>query len=121
MTQAIHATLIADDHARSPLRALGSLTSAQADQVVAGLSSLAGTWDITRHESCDGYLSLLVAHAAHDTTLLVERDTRGIRVSLVLGDQVHPGTHRYSSTSNAVAAIKEMAASPTIHDMRKSA
>ena len=54
-------------------------------------------------------------------TLLVERDTRGIRISLVLGDTVHPGTHRYSSTSNAVAAIKEMAASPTIHDMRKSA
>lgn len=121
MTQATHATPIADDHARSPLRALGSLTSAQANQIVAGLSSLAGTWDIERHESCDGYLSLLVTHTAHDTTLFVERDTCGIRISLVLGDTAHSGTHRYASTSLAVSAIKDMAASPTIHDMRKSA
>lgn len=117
MTQATHAIRIAD-HARSPLRALGSLTSAQADQVVAGLSSLTGTWDIARHESCDGHLSLLVAHAAHDTTLVVDRDQHGIHVSLVLGDTVHPGTHRYSSTSNAVAAIKDMAASPTLERQR---
>jgi len=121
MTQATHATPVADDHTLSPLRALGSLTSAQANQIVAGLSSLAGTWGIERHESCDGHLSLLVTHTAHDTTLLVERDTRGIRISLVLGDTVHPGTHQYASTSNAVSAIKDMAASPTIHDMRKSA
>ena len=121
MTQATHAIRIDADHTLSPLRALGSLTSAQANQIVAGLSSLAGTWGIERHEGCDGHLSLLVTHAAPDPPLLVERDTRGIRISLVLGDTVHPGTHRYSSTSNAVAAIKEMAASPTIHDMRKSA
>lgn len=121
MTKATHAIRIADDHARSPLRAMGSLTSAQANQIVAGLSSLAGTWDIERHESCDGHLSLLVAHTAHDTSLLVERDTHGIRLSLVLGDQVHPGTHRYASTSHAVSAIKGMAASPTIQDMQKSA
>lgn len=121
MTQATHVTPIADDHARSPLRALGSLTSAQADQVVAGLSSLAGTWDIARHESCDGHLSLLVTHTAHDTTLLVERDTSGICISLVLGDMVHASEHRYKTTSDTVAAIKEMAASPTIHNMRKSA
>jgi len=121
MTQATHAIRIDADHARSPLRAIGSLTSAQADQVVAGLSSLAGTWDIARHESCDGHLSLLVAHTAHDTTLLVERDTRGLHVSLVLADTVHPGTHRYATTGEAVSALKDMAASPTIHDMRKSA
>ncbi|MGI4795864.1 MAG: hypothetical protein ACRYG8_17705 [Janthinobacterium lividum] len=121
MIQTIHTIRIDADHARSPLRALGSLTSVQADQIVAGLSSLAGTWDIVRHESCDGHLSLLIAHAAHDTTLLVERDPRGIRLNLVLGDQVYPGTHRYASTSQAVSAIKDMAVSPTIHNMQRSA
>jgi hypothetical protein len=118
MIQTIHT---AADDTLSPVRALNSLTSAQADQVVAGLSSLAGTWDIARHESCDGHLSLLLAHTDHDTTLVVDRDQNGIHVSLVLGDQVHPGTHRYSSTSQAVSAIKDMAASPTIHHMQKSA
>ena len=43
MTQTIHT---AADDTLSPVRALRSLTSAQAGQIVAGLSSLAGTWDI---------------------------------------------------------------------------
>ena len=118
MTQA---TQIAADDTLSPVRALHSLTSAQASQIVAGLSSLAGTWDIERHESCDGQLSLLIAHATHDTTLVVERDSTGITVSLMLADQIHTSQHRYTTTSDTVADIKQMAASPTIHDMRKSA
>ncbi len=119
MTQTIHT---AADNTLSPVRALRSLTSAQAGQIVAGLSSLAGTWDITRHEGCDGQLSLLLAHTGHDdTTLIVDRDRHGIHVSLMLGDQVHASEHRYKTTSDAVSAIKAMAASPTLELRRHSA
>ena len=121
MTQATHAALTDTDHARSPLRALCSLTSAQAAQVVAGLSSLAGTWNIERHESCDGHLSLLVSHTACEATILVDRDHAGIHVSLVLADTIHTSEHRHPTTGEAVFAIKTLAASPTLHDMRKSA
>ena len=119
MTQTIHT---ADDHTLSPVRALRSLTSAQADQIVAGLSSFVGTWDIARHEGCDGQLSLLLAHTGHeDTTLVVDHDRHGIHVSLMLGDQVHTSEHRYPTTSDAVTAIKAIAASPTLESRRHSA
>ena len=119
MTQTIHT---AADDTRSPVRALRSLTSAQASQIVAGLSDLAGSWDIARHEACDGQLSLLLAHTGHDdTTLVVDRDRHGIHVSLMLGDQVHVSEHRYTTTSDAVTAIKAMAASPTLEPRRHSA
>lgn len=119
MTQTIHT---AADDTLSPVRALNSLTSAQAGQIVAGLSSLAGTWDIARHEGCDGQLSLLLGHTGHDdTTLVVDHDQNGIHVSLMLGDQIHASEHRYQTTSDAVAAIKAMAASPTLEPRRHSA
>ena len=119
MTQTIHTIA---DHTLSPVRAMCSLTSAQVDQIVAGLSSLAGTWDITRHEACDGQLSLLLVHIAHDdTTLIVDRDQHGIHVSLMLGDQVHSSEHRYWTISDTVAAIKTVAASSTLEPKRHSA
>ena len=121
MTQAIHPTGIDADHARSPLRAMDSLTSAQADQVVAGLSSLTGTWDIERHESCDGHLSLLLAHTGHDTSIIVDRDQDGINVSLMLGDKIHASEHHRRTISDTVAAIKTVAASPTLELRRHSA
>ena len=103
MTQTIH-TAAADT--LSPVRALNSLTSAQASQIIAGLSSLADTWDIVHHEGCDGQLSLLLAHIGHDdTTLVVDRDHDGIHISLMLGDHIHATKHRYRTTSDTIAAI----------------
>ncbi len=121
MTQATHTTPIADDHARSPLRALGSLTSAQADQIVAGLSSLAGTWDIERHESCDGHLSLLVATpptTPPSSSTATTPASASASCSATLRIPAHTAT---PPPGEAVSAIKDIAASPTIHDMRKSA
>lgn len=119
MIQTIHT---AADDTLSPVRALNSLTSAQAGRIVAGLSSLAGTWDMDRHESCDGQLSLLLAHTEQDdTTLVVDRDQNGIHVSLMLGDQVHPSEQRYRTTSDTVAAIKAIASSPTLEGQRHTA
>ena len=118
MTQTIHT---AADDTLSPVRALRSLTSAQAGQIVAGLSSLAGSWDIARHEGCDGQLCLLLGHTGHDTTLVVDRDQKGIHVSLMLGDQVYPSEHRYGTISDTVAAIRAMAVSPTLEHRRHSA
>ena len=102
----------------SPVRALSSLTSGQADQIVAGLSSLAQAWDIERHESCDGYLSLLVGHADRDATIVVDRDQNGIHVSLLIGDQLHTSQHRYATTGDTVAAIKALAATPAVEPQR---
>ncbi|MGI4797475.1 MAG: hypothetical protein ACRYG8_26200 [Janthinobacterium lividum] len=119
MIQTIHT---AADDTLSPIRALRSLTSAQAGQIVAGLSSLAGTWDIARHEACDGQLSLLLTHTGQDdTTLVVDRDQNGIHVSLMLGDQIHPSEHRYQTTGDTVAAIKAIVASPTLERQRHTA
>ena len=99
-------------------RALHSLTPAQAEQIVAGLSSLALAWTIERHESCDGYLSLLVSHADHDTTIIVDRDHVGIHVSLLLGDQMHTSHYRYATTGDTVGAIKAIAAAPAVEPQR---
>ena len=115
MTQA---SQIAEDDTLSPVRALNSLTTAQGDQIVAGLSSLVAAWIITRHESCDGQLSLLITQADQDTAIIVDRDSTGISVSLMNGDQIHTGQHRYRTISDTVAAIKAMAASPTLEPQR---
>lgn len=115
MTQAIR---IADDDTLSPLRALGSLSPVHADQIVAGLSSLAATWNIERHESCDGQLSLLVSHAHRDATIIVDRDHAGIHVSLLLADQFNTSLHRYATTGEAVAAIKAIATAPAVEPQR---
>ena len=109
MTQTIR---IAADDTLSPIRALGSLTPAQADQVVAGLSSLAQTWNIERHESCDGHLTLLLAHAECDIIIIVDRGTTGMRVSIMVGDQIHASRQRCATVGDAISAIKASAAAP---------
>ena len=115
MTQTIQ---IAADDTLSPVRALASLTPAQADQIVAGLFSLAQAWDIERHESCDGYLSLLLDNTACDATIIVDRDQAGIHVGLLLGDQFLTSQHRYATTGDAVGAIKAIAAAPVVEPQR---
>ncbi len=109
---------IAADDTLSPVRALYSLTSAHVDQIVAGLSSLAPAWSIERHESCDGYLSLLVGHAACDATILIDRDHTGISVSLMLGNKLHTSNYRYATTGDTVSAIKAITATPAIEPQR---
>ena len=115
MTQTIR---IAADDTLSPIRALNSLAPAQADQIVAGLSSLVADWSIARHESCDGLLSLVLTHARHDTTIIVDRDHAGIHVSPMLNDQLITSSHRYATTGDAVAAIKAIAAAPAVEPRR---
>ena len=117
MTQTIR---IAADDTLSPIRALGSLTPTQADQIVAGLSSLAQAWGIERHESCNGHLSLVIGNTASDATVIVDRDQAGIHVGLLLGDEFHPSQHRYATTGDAVAAIKAIAAAPVVESQRNA-
>ena len=118
MTQTIR---IAADDTLSPIRTLNSLTSAQADQIVAGLSSLVHAWDIERHESCDGHLSLLVSHTANDVTIIVDRDQIGMRVSTMVDDvlQILPGRH--DSTAGIVATLKQIAGKNIVSGRRHSA
>ena len=106
MTQAFQ---IADDHTASPLRALHSFTPAQADQIVAGLSSLAAAWTIERHESCDGQLSIVLMRHGCDTTLVVDRDAGGIHVSFLIGDKLQTAFKRHTSIASVVAALKALA------------
>ena len=101
-------TTIYDD-SLSPVRALHSLAPAQADQIVASLSSLAAIWGIERHESCDGRLSLVLMHDSEDTTLLVDRDVSGIRVYLMLGDTMHATPERHTSIAGVVAILIDLA------------
>ena len=117
MTQA-QAIQIAVDDTLSPVRALHSLTPAQVDQIVAGLSGLAGTWSIERHESCDGHLSLLVGHVTCDATILVDSDHAGINVSLLLGDSLHTSAYRFATAADTVGAIRTMAATPAVEPRR---
>ncbi|MGI4797281.1 MAG: hypothetical protein ACRYG8_25160, partial [Janthinobacterium lividum] len=78
--------------------------------------------DIARHEGCDGQLSLLLGHIEHDdTTIIVDRDQHGIHVTLMLGDTFHTSEHRYKTASDAVVAIKAIAASPTLERQRHTA
>ena len=118
MTQTIR---IAADDTRSPIRALNSLTPTQADQIVAGLSSLAYGWDIERHESCNGVLSLVLVQAACDTALVVDHDHAGIHVSLLLNDKLITTRHRYANVNDALHAIKTITGNNAHNSERHSA
>ena len=107
--------------AASPIRALHSLCETQATSIVNGLGSLAGTWEIERHESCDGHLSLVLTHTACDTTIIVGRDSAGIHVSLMLGDELHAIPERHTSTANVIIALKDLAGKNVIATQKRSA
>ena len=93
----------------SPIRALHSLCETQATTIVTGLGSLAGTWDIERHESCDGHLSIVINHTICYTAVIIGRDSAGIHVSLMLGDELRTSSYRYASTDAALNAVKAIA------------
>lgn len=106
MTQAIE---IATDDTVSPIRALHSLTPAQANQISVGISSLATAWSVERHESCNGHLSVLLTNKDGDVTLLVDSDAGGMRVSAMLGDVLHTTPKRYTSLASVVSTLKALA------------
>ena len=108
MSVTIPALEIAAD-TTSPIRALHSLCETQVTSIVSGLGSLAGTWEIERHENCDGHLNLVLIHTACDTAIIVGRDSAGIHVSLMPGDELHTTPERHTSTANVVTALKELA------------
>lgn len=105
----------------SPIRALHSLCETQATSIVTGLGSLAGAWDIERHESCDGHLSLVLTHTICDTVIIVGRDSAGIHASLMLGDELHATPERHTSTANVVTALKGLAGKSVIAMQKRSA
>ena len=120
MRTLIHTTEIDADTA-SPIRALHSLYETQATSIVTGLGSLAGAWDIERHESCDGYLSLVLTHTACDSAIIVGRDSAGIHVSLMLGDELHATPERHTSTADVVTVLKDLAGKTVIAMQKRSA
>lgn len=78
-----------DDGRISPIRALHSLTHAQADAVEALLPLLPGAWSAERHEGYDGHLSLMIAPEAGDAaaaSLVVHRDEHGLRLDATRWD-----------------------------------
>ena len=105
----------------SPIRALHSLCETQATSIVTGLGSFAGTWDIERHESCDGHLSLVLTHTICDTAIIVGRDAKGIHVSLMLGDKLHTTLERHTSTANVVTVLKDLAGKTVVSMQQRSA
>ena len=107
--------------ATSPIRALHSLCETQATSIVTGLGSLASTWDIERHESCDGHLSLILTHTICDTAIIVGRDSAGIHVSLMLGDELHATSERHISIANVVTILKDLAGKNVIAMHKRSA
>jgi len=105
----------------SPIRALHSLCEAQATSIVTGLGSFAGTWDIGRHESCDGHLSLVLTHTICGTTIIVGRDSAGIHVSLMPGDELHTTPERHTNTANVVNVVKDLAGKTVVTVQQRSA
>lgn len=120
MSVIICTTEIAAD-ATSVIRALHSLRETQATSIVTSLSSLVSTWDIERHESCDGHLSLVLTHTMYDTTIIVGRDAEGIHVSLMLGDELHTTPERHTSTANIVTTLKDLAGRTVVSMQQRSA
>ncbi len=120
MSVTIPAIEIAAD-TTSPIRALHSLCETQATSIVTGLGSLAGTWAIERHESCDGHLSLVLTHTICDTAIIVGRDAKGIHVSLMLGDELHTTPERHTSTANVVIVLKNLAGKSVVATQKRSA
>ena len=105
----------------SPFRALHSLVPVQADQIVASLSSLATSWNIERHESCDGQLSLVLTHNSDDTTLVVGRDVGGIHVHLMHGDVMHATPERHTSIAAVAATLTDLAGKGDAASQQRSA
>ena len=103
-------------------RTLSSLSEAQADLLDAALPSLAGSWCVERHESCEGNLLLLLMPVGGDdatANLTVDQDAAGLNLGVLRGDE--PSFQgRYDTMEALIPALRRLA-SLEITSMRHSA
>ena len=104
-----HGSTLNTDDTASPIRALHSLREPQASCIIAGLSSLIPNWAIERHESCDGFLSVVLHQRASDVAIIINHDQLGIHVDLLVDDDLQASTQPYTTTSDVVQAIALLA------------
>ena len=103
-------------------RTLSSLSEAQADLLEAVLPSLAGSWCMERHESCEGNLLLLIMPVGGDDTtanLIVDQDAAGLNLGVLRGDEPFFQS-RYDTMEALIPALRRLA-SLEIACMRDSA
>lgn len=103
-------------------RTLSSLSEAQADLLEAVLPSLAGSWCVERHESCEGNLLLLLMPVGGDDTtanLTVDQDAAGLNLGVLRGDEPSFQS-RYDTMEALIPALRRLA-SLEIACMRDSA
>jgi hypothetical protein len=91
----------------SPIRALHSLTEAQAWTLTRALEGLSGDWKVERQESYDGNLCLvLLPELNHsDLTLAVNRDGAGLHLS-VLHEDTYTAHGAFDEVAELVEAIQ---------------
>lgn len=103
-------------------RTLNSLSEAQVDLIEAALPSLAGSWCVERHESCEGNLLLLLMPVGGDDTtasFTVDQDAAGLNLGVLRGDD--PSSQgRYDTMEALIPALRRLA-SLEIASMRDSA
>ena len=103
-------------------RTLSSLSEAQADLLEAALPSLAGSWCVERHESCEGNLLLLLMPAGGDdttTNFTIDQDAAGLNLGVLRGDE-HSFQSRHDTMEALIPAMRHLA-SLEIVSMRDSA
>lgn len=103
-------------------RTLSSLLDAQADLVEAVLPSLAGSWCMERHESCEGNLLLLLMPVGGDgatANLTVDQDAVGLNLGVLRGDEPCFQS-RYDTMEALIPALRRLA-SLEVACMRDSA
>ena len=92
-------------------RTLSSLSEAQADLLEAALPSLAGSWCMERHESCEGNLLLLLMPVGGDDTtanFTVDQDAAGLNLGVLRGDE--PSFQgRYDTMEALIPALRRLA------------
>lgn len=92
-------------------RSLSGLSEAQVSVLEAALPSLAGSWSLERHESCEGVLSLLLMPADGDdkaTHFTVDQDAPDLNLGLLRGDEFTP-YGRYDSMEALIPALRHLA------------
>lgn len=92
-------------------RTLSSLSEAQADLIESVLPSLAGSWCMGRHESCEGNLLLLLMPVGGDDTtanLTVDQDAAGLNLGVLRGDEPSLQS-RYDTMEALILALRRLA------------
>ena len=91
-------------------RTMSSLSEAQADLLEAALPSLAGSWCMERHESCEGnLLSLLMPVGGDDATanFTVDQDAAGLNLGMLRGDEL-TFQSRYDTMEALIPALRHL-------------